>query len=66
MIEVDKLTYSVDEAAKALGVGRRIVYELSRLPDFPAIRLGDRRIVISIDGLRLWVEHQAEKTAVKQ
>ena len=59
---MEKLTYSIDETAKVLGVGRRIVYDLARRPDFPALKLGARRIVIPIDGLRSWVEQQ---TAVR-
>jgi len=45
------LTYSVAEAARALGVGRNTVYELIRTGQLPHIKLG-RRLLISRAALR--------------
>ena len=44
--EMDKLTMSIEEAAKVLGVGRNFCYELAKTGQLPTIRLGSRRLVI--------------------
>ena len=43
---MDKLTMSVEEAAKVLGVGRNFCYELAKTGQLPTIRLGSRRLVV--------------------
>ena len=55
---MEKLTLSVPEAAKMLGLCTARVYELSRMPSFPAFKCGNRT-VISLEGLREWVKQQA-------
>lgn len=55
---MEKLTLSVPEAAKLLGLCNARVYELSRTPSFPAFKCGNRT-VISAEGLREWVRQQA-------
>ena len=55
---MEKLTLSVDELAKQLGISRPLAYELTRRDGFPAIRLGERRIVIPVDGLKRWLDSQ--------
>jgi predicted DNA-binding transcriptional regulator AlpA len=57
----EKLAYSVPEMAKALGLGLNIAYDLCNRDDFPAIRIGERRIIIPVDKLRIWLEIQAGK-----
>ncbi len=42
---VDRLTYTVDEAAQLLGISRNSAYEAARTGDLPTIRLG-RRILV--------------------
>ena len=37
-----RLTMSVDEVAHALGVSRQVVYEMVRIGQVPALRLGSR------------------------
>lgn len=54
----DRLTYSPSEAAEVLGISRPTVYVLLRRADFPAFKLGTRTL-ISAEGLRAWVEAQA-------
>ena len=39
------MTYSVEEAAIILGIGRMLAYELVRTGEIPAIRLGYRWLV---------------------
>lgn len=54
-----ELTYSVTEAAEALGISRRSMYELLNREDFPAaLKIGRRRL-ISRDLLAEWVRTQA-------
>ena len=48
------------ETAAALGVSRPTVYQLIKRSDFPVLRVGGRTL-ISADGLRSWVEAQAER-----
>lgn len=56
----EKLTYSVSEMAKVLGIGRNAAYTLVNREDFPAIKLSKRHIVIPRDGLKTWLDKQTE------
>ena len=42
----DRLTLSVPEAAKVLGIGRNLCYDLIKMGEIPAIRLGRRRLLV--------------------
>lgn len=55
-----KLTYSVPEAAKVLGVSASKMYEVVRIKGFPTIRVGNR-LLVSVKGLENWIEEQAQK-----
>ena len=57
---MEKLTLSIPEAAKLLGIGNNKMYDLARSKGFPAITLGSRRL-ISRKGLERWLEEQAAK-----
>lgn len=59
---MDKLAYSITEAAQALGVSRPTVYALIKQPGFPVFQIGGRKLV-SVEGLRDWVRNQAEVSA---
>jgi excisionase family DNA binding protein len=48
-------TFTVTEAAKALGVGRSTVYELARRNELPAIRLG-RRLLIPRHAVEVYLD----------
>ena len=39
------MTYSIDEAAKLLGIGRNHAYEAAKRGEIPAIRIGKRIVV---------------------
>ena len=41
----EKLIYSVEEAAKLLGIGRSAAYEAARSGELPVIRIGRRWLV---------------------
>jgi excisionase family DNA binding protein len=40
-----RLTYSVEEAARTLGISRGLAYEAARNGDLPTIKLGRRLLV---------------------
>lgn len=42
---VTRQTYSVDEVAALLGIGRNSAYEAVRRGDFPSIKVGNRIVV---------------------
>ena len=52
---VDKLAYSMTEAAEVLGV-----YTLAKRADFPSFKVGTRTL-ISAEGLQEWVAAQVGK-----
>lgn len=58
----DKIVYSVPELAKLLDMSVGNAYQLCRQPDFPAIRVSPRRIVIPVDGLKAWMQRNAGKS----
>lgn len=53
-----ELTYSVTEAAQALGISRRSMYNLLHQEGFPTLMVGGRRL-ISRELLVEWVREQA-------
>ena len=59
---MDKLAYSITEAAQVLGVSRPTVYALIKQPGFPVFQIGGRKLV-SVEGLRDWIRSQMEVTA---
>lgn len=58
VIKPQKLTYSVVEAAAALGVSKTAMYQIIRTEGFPVIVLGSRRL-IPIDSFKRWMEERA-------
>lgn len=57
---MSKLTLSIPEAAKLIGVSDAKMYQLARTEGFPTVHLG-KRILVSVKGLEHWVEEQAQK-----
>ena len=55
---MEKLTISVREAAKIVGISATKMYELARSDGFPSFTVG-KRILVSAKGLSDWVEKQA-------
>ncbi len=51
----EKLTLSVEEAGKLLGVSRQIAYQLSRRADFPTLHIG-RRVLVPRKQLEQWMD----------
>lgn len=59
-IESDKLTLTVKEMSKILGIGANKAYQLTKTEDFPTIRLGTK-ILIPVKGLNEWIENQSKQ-----
>lgn len=56
---MEKKVYTAKEVASVLGISLCTVRQLCHRPDFPAIRVSPRRIVIPVDGLNRWMEKNA-------
>ena len=56
---MEPLAVSAPEAARLLGVSKPTIYKYMNREDFPACKLGGRTLV-SVDGLRAWVQKQTE------
>lgn len=54
-MSTEKLTYSVEELARSLGISKPVAYELIKREGFPAIRVSERRIIIPVEALRTWL-----------
>lgn len=57
-----KVVYTAKEVASVLGISLTTVRQLCHRPDFPAIRVSPRRIVIPVDGLNRWLEKNAAQS----
>ncbi len=62
--KLNPLAVSAAEAARLLGVSRPTIYTLIHRGDFPSFKVGSRTLV-SAEGLRAWVQAQADKEAVE-
>lgn len=60
IVQMEKLTLSIPEAAKLLGIGSSKMYELVRTGGFPVICLGTRKLIPK-KGLERWLDAQTEK-----
>lgn len=56
---MEPLAVSAPEAARLLGVSKPTIYKYMNREDFPAFKLGGRTL-ISVEGLRAWVQKQTE------
>ena len=48
--------------AQILRVSRKVAYMLVNQPGFPAIRVGEKRIVVPRDKFKEWMDNQAEES----
>lgn len=58
----EKLTISVAELAKMLGISRGVAYQLSRAEGFPILKLG-KRTLIPKNALIEWIQNNSQKGA---
>lgn len=61
---VERLTMSVEETAQALGVSRKVVYNLIHQEGFPVLWIG-RCARVNREGLRRWVDAQTEQAQLE-
>jgi len=58
---MDQLAINVTQLAKTLNIGRNAAYALVNQQSFyPAIRLGNRRVLVSIEALQRWLSEQTQ------
>ena len=58
---MEKLAISVVEAAKLTSLSKSTVYSLVEQGIIPAVRVGEKRIIIPVKFLQLWLEQQLER-----
>ena len=58
--EIERLSYSVQEAADALGVSSRMVHDFVRDGSIPHFRMGTR-VLIPADELRKFIERRTQR-----
>ena len=51
----DRLTYTIEEAAKLLGVGRNTAYDAAVRGEIPAKRIGPKRWIVPRAALEAWL-----------
>ena len=44
-METERLTYTVEEAARLFGISRGLAYEMARCGELPVLRFGKRMVV---------------------
>ena len=65
MLEQDRLTLSIEEAAALLGISRALAYDLVRRGELPQLRLG-RRIVVPRRALENLIDDGTEPNGVTE
>lgn len=59
----ERLTITVEEAAKRLGISRGLAYTLARRGEIPAVRLG-RRLVVPAGAIERILHERTTVTAI--
>lgn len=57
---VERLVYSVPEAARALGCSRSLLYDLIKADKFPHVHLSEKRIVIPRAAVEAYLAERCE------
>jgi excisionase family DNA binding protein len=60
--DVEPLTYTIDEVARALGVNRNSAYQAARVGELPVIKIG-RRMLVPKAAFKRMLESASEKSA---
>lgn len=55
------VTLNVEDVAAVLGISCKVAYILVKRRGFPAIRVGERRIVVPRDKFLQWIEKNANE-----
>ena len=59
--EAERMTMTVEEASRTLGISRATAYTLARQGRLPAIRISDRRLIIPVKSLMAMLEAGVSK-----
>jgi excisionase family DNA binding protein len=59
--EPPRLALRPREAAKALGIGERLLFDLTKRGEVPHLRLGNKCVVYPLDALRDWLAGRAQR-----
>ena len=62
---MDKLTYTVTEAAELLGIGWSAAYEAARSGEIPTIRIG-KRILVPLPALKRLLEQDRGESGLRR
>ena len=57
---MEKLAVSVTEAAKLISVSKSTAYSLVEQNIIPCVRIGEKRIIVPVKALQLWLERQSQ------
>ena len=57
--QIERATFTVPEAAAYIGINPINCYGLCKTPGFPAVRVGQKRLVIPKEALKRWLDNQA-------
>ena len=57
---MDRLAYSIPEAAQSMGISENTLRDLiRRRPDFPVLKIGTSRKIIPVQALIDWLSQEA-------
>jgi len=59
---MEKLTYTISECAKLIGVSKSVCYEAARTGRLPVIHVGKRRMVVPKHALHKMLEQAGTQT----
>lgn len=62
--DVEPLTYTIDEVARALGIKRNSAYQAARVGELPVIKIG-RRMLVPKAAFKRMLEGASEKSTPK-
>ena len=52
---------NMQQLKEYLGVSQNTAYNLAKRPDFPAIRISPRRIIVPVASLEKWLAENSER-----
>ncbi len=55
------LSLRVEQVAEVLGVSRKVAYNLAKRKDFPAVRVGEKRLIVPRDRFLQWLNENADR-----
>jgi len=60
---MEKLAVSVTEAARLLSVSKSTAYALIEQGLLPAVRVGEKRLIVPVKALEDWLEKQSTRAS---